>query len=383
MRARRTTAYRASAWAALLVTAAALASGASVARGDKASAALAKYKRPVEQSVDRALAFLAKRQLTGKQAEAYNSRFKGRRDAVDLTGTFLSDARTGNTGVSGLCIMAFLAAGHTPGHGPYGKVIDRGIDYLIRTQQGNGVLVNNASGRASQGPMYAHCIATLTLAEVSGMVSEARQKRLDATLPKALEVILKAQKVRKDPRNAGGWRYQPTSGDSDMSLTGWAIMALRAGRLNGAGVPKEAIGYAVEYILKCRPHGGGDGSFGYQAGSGSKEAMTGAAILCLSLCGEHKNKALLRAGDWLYSRAGHSRGGSHYYYGMYYCSQAMFQLGGKYWERWAAMMYKTMLKEQLIDGSWTKYSGHGPCYGTAMGVLAMTVSYRQLPIYQR
>jgi len=254
----------------------------------------------------------------------------------------------------------------------------------MRTQQANGVMINIATGKASQGPMYAHCIATLTLAEVSGMVSEARQKRLDAALPKALEVILKAQKVRKDRGNAGGWRYKPDSHDSDMSLTGWAIMALRAGRLNGAGVPKEAISYAVEYILKCRPRGGGDGSFGYTAGSGSKEAMTGAAILCLSLCGEHENKALIRAGDWLYARAGHSRGGSHYYYGMYYCSQGMFQLGGKYWEKWAAMMYKTMLKEQQIDGAWTTHnSGHGPCYGTAMGVLAMTVSYRQLPIYQR
>ena len=360
----------------LVIAATVLAPGISAARADKASVALAKFKKPVEQSVDRALSYLAKRQVTQEEA----ARHKGKRKTDDLTGAFGTQLR-GNTGISGLCVMAFLAAGHTPGKGPYGKVIDRGIDYLIRMQQDNGLLVG-VHGRASQGPMYAHCIATLTLLEVSGMVSRERQKRLDAVIPKALEVILKAQKVRKDARNAGGWRYKPDSGDSDMSLTGWAIMALRAGRLNGAAVPKEAIKYAVEYILKCRG-GGGDGSFGYQAGQGGKETMTGAAILCLSLCGEHENKALVRAGDWLYARIGHHRGSPHYYYGMYYCSQGMFQLGGKYWEKWAARMYTTMLKDQSIDGSWSSHSSYGPSYGTAMGVLAMTVSYRQLPIYQR
>jgi len=364
---------------AAVIAAIVLGPGVSAARADKASAALAKYKKPVEQSVDRALSYLAKRQITPTAAAKYN---RSKRKSDDLTGAFGTQSR-GNTGISGLCVMAFLAAGHTPGKGPYGKVIDRGIDYLVRVQQDNGLLVG-VHGRASQGPMYAHCIATLTLLEVSGMVSKERQKRLDVAIPKALEVILKAQKVKKSSRDAGGWRYKPESRDSDMSLTGWAIMALRAGRLNGASVPKEAISYAVDYILRCRsPHRGGDDSFGYQAGSGGKETMTGAAILCLSLCGEHENKALIRAGDWLYARVGQHRSGSHYYYGVYYCSQAMFQLGGKYWEKWAARMYTTMLKDQSIDGSWSAHSGHGPCYGTAMGVLAMTVSYRQLPIYQR
>lgn len=355
----------------------------SAVRADRASAALAKFKRPVEQSVDRALMFLAKHQLAGAAAERINRAYRSRRGFVDITGAFESRMQ-GNTGISGLCVMAFLAVGHTPGHGPYGQIINRGIDYLIRTQQDNGLLTNKSMG-GSHGPMYAHCIATLTLAEVSGMVDKKRQKRIDATLPKALEAILKAQRVRKDARNKGGWRYKIDSRDSDMSLTGWAIMALRAGRLNGAAVPKEAIKAAVEYILRCRAggRGRGDGSFGYQVGQGGKDTMTGAAILCLSLCGEHENKALIPAGEWLYKRINHSRSGSHYYYGVYYCSQAMFQLGGKYWEKWAARMYTFMLKDQAIDGSWTKHSGYGPCYGTAMGVLAMTVSYRQLPIYQR
>ena len=39
-------------------------------------------------------------------------------------------------------------------------------------------------------------------------------------------------------------------------------------------------------------------------------------------------------------------------------------------------------KRSSADGSWPGGRG-GSCYSTAMGVLAMAVSYRQLPIYQR
>ena len=50
-------------------------------------------------------------------------------------------------------------------------------------------------------------------------------------------------------------------------------------------------------------------------------------------------------------------------------------------------MYEMMLKHQARNGSWPAGSGNessaGHAYATAMGVLAMSVSYRQLPIYQR
>ena len=65
----------------------------------------------------------------------------------------------------------------------------------------------------------------------------------------------------------------------------------------------------------------------------------------------------------------------------------MFQLGDRYWERWAVNMYDMMLKYQRKDGSWPQGGSAeaiaGTTYSTAMGVLAMSVSCRQLPIYQR
>jgi hypothetical protein len=95
------------------------------------------------------------------------------------------------------------------------------------------------------GRMYSHNIATLMLSEVSGMVDPERQARIDVVLPRALRIILAAQDVPKGESHAGGWRYKPTSGDSDISLAGWALASLRSSRNNGAPVPKESIEKAV------------------------------------------------------------------------------------------------------------------------------------------
>jgi len=67
----------------------------------------------------------------------------------------------------------------------------------------------------------------------------------------------------------------------------------------------------------------------------------------------------------------------HWHYGLYYCAQGMFQIGGAYWETFAETMYKYLLPRQKADGSF------GSPYQTAMTVLALRVTSRQLPIYQR
>jgi len=348
----------------------------AAASADKASTALDKFKEPVDKAIDKALEFLADRQITNAQAT------KLRKPA--LAGSFNSSMR-GNTGISSLCVMAFLSKGHTPGTGPYGNVINKGLDYILSTSQSNGLLVSpERSGRNGSGPMYAHCIATLLLSEVSGMVSPARQKRIDKALPKALALILSAQRVRKHARNAGGWRYRPDSSDSDLSLTGWALMALRSARLNGAAVPTESIDDAIKYVMRCRTR---DWGFSYQPGGSSSPSRVGVGLLCLELCGrQHGSEVTKRAADYILKRYHGNRhfSGSHAAYAVYYCSQAMFQVGGKQWEKWGDRLYTTLLNIQKKDGSWTlSGSRGGSSYSTAMCVLAMTVSYRQLPIYQR
>ena len=347
------------------------------ASADKASSSLEKFKEPVDKAIDKALVFLAEKQISAAVAA------KARKPL--LAGSFES-RMVGNTGISSLCVMAFLAKGHTPGTGPYGQVINDGIDYILSTSQTNGLLISpEQGGRNGSGPMYAHCIATLLLSEVSGMVSPKRQKRLDQVLPKALALILAAQRVRKQNKDAGGWRYRPTSNDSDLSLTGWALMALRSARLNGAAVPTKSIDDAVKYVMRCRTR---DWGFSYQAYSGgASPSRVGVGLLCLELCGrQHGSEVTKRAADYILRHYHGNRtfGGSHAAYSVYYCSQAMFQVGGKQWEQWGHRLYTTLLNIQKKDGSWAlSGSRGGASYSTAMCVLAMTVSYRQLPIYQR
>jgi len=330
------------------------------AAADAPDAALAKYRQGLDEAVAKALAYLAKNQLED--------------------GSFKSGMK-GNTAVASLSVMAFLAAGHTPGVGPYGSVIDRGIDFVLAHQKENGMLTGPTT---SHGPMYSHCISTLMLSEVSGMVSPERQKALDTALAKALRVILSAQAVKKPENFRGGWRYQPTSPDSDISCTGWALMALRSARNNGANVPAEAIDQAVVFLMRCR---NADGGFAYTPGGGSSTPRAGTGLLCLELCGRHGQPVTVEAGKYILQHLPGQFGGGHFYYGLYYTAQGMFQLGGEAWLQFAEHMYQMLLKFQKDDGSWPQGSSHegkaGLCYSTAMSVLAATVAYRQLPIYQR
>jgi hypothetical protein len=222
------------------------------------------------------------------------------------------------------------------------------------------------------------------LCEVSGMVDAERQKKLDVVLPEALKVILEAQKVKKAPVHQGGWRYHPGSGDSDISCAGWQLMSLRAARHCGAPVPVQAIEQAVEYIERCATP---DGGFSYQPGGAPGFARTGTGVLCLELCGKHHAPKGIAGGEWLLKHPLTTFGGAYFYYGIYYASQAMFQLGDRYWTTFARQLYPIMLKFQAKDGSWPQgaapESTAGASYGTAMSILALTVSYRQLPIYQR
>ena len=284
----------------------------------------------------------------------------------------------GDTGaISALAGMAFLAKGYTPESEKYGETIRKDIDFVLS-------VVNPADGYfgnrfAGQG-MYVHSICTLFLSEVSGMVDPERQAKFDEVLPLAVKLLLDAQNIRKGDRDKGGWRYTPRSNDSDMSCSGWCLMALRSASLNGGQVPKEAIEKAVEYVRKQRNPG--EGSFVYQGGgNGSGRTLTGAGILYLELCGRHNDEMSLKAARYLMRVYKELPGDSNRSYGMYYAAQGLFQLGGENWKVFSDWMYRTWIPRQKPNGSWTEEES--AAYSTSLLVLAFTVPYRQLPIYQR
>lgn len=73
----------------------------------------------VDRSVDRALAWLARRQQPD--------------------GSFPT-ADVGQPGVTSLCLLAFLAKGHVAGPGKYGGPIESGIGYVLGCQKKDAVL---------------------------------------------------------------------------------------------------------------------------------------------------------------------------------------------------------------------------------------------------
>jgi hypothetical protein len=302
--------------------------------------------------------------------------------AQDKTDGCWRDAfRRPNAAVTGLAVMAFLSAGHVPGEGRYGPTVERGVRWLLRKQQANGVIADNG-----EQEMYQHGIATLTLAEVVGMTDIDLGNNVRKGLVKAVAVILKGQRTQGDAR--GGWRYLVVGSDSDISVTGWQIMALRAARNLGCDVPAESIEQAVNYIKRCQDNA--TGGFRYQPGGGLTLACTGTSILALELAGKerHHSHEALRGGAYLIQNPNLPDPRQEYFfYSVYYGSQATFQLGGNYWTVYRPRLHEALLRTQNFSGFWDgparDAKAGGRAYCTALAVLALTVEYRFLPIYQR
>ncbi|MDB5349688.1 MAG: hypothetical protein JWN86_935 [Planctomycetota bacterium] len=287
------------------------------------------------------------------------------------------------TSVTSLAVMAFLSAGHVPNEpGPYREAIERGVRYVLRNQKPNGFLVSNPS----HGPMYCHGISTLMLAEVVGMApSSSLADEIRPALVRAVELILKAQARKKPKDQEGGWRYQPDSIDSDLSVTGWQVMALRAAKSAGCAVSAEPIEKAIAYIKRCAHKDGG--GFAYQAGGGPvNNPRTGTGTLALEICGEHLSPEAVAGAEYLLKHAP-QWSSDYFFYEVYYAPQAMFQVGDKYFRGYYPKLVKVLLDHQDKNGSWLAGGGNdrtgGRVYCTSMAVLALAVEYRYLPIYQR
>jgi hypothetical protein len=299
--------------------------------------------------------------------------------------------------ISALCVMAFLSSGHVPGEGKYGTTIEKGIRFVCNQQQQNGVFAANQFGMTV---MYSHGICTLMVAEVIGLMPDRKQAaELRQRLRAAVQLIRNAQCKRE---GQGGWRYSIQPNDADISVTGWQIMALRAAKNVGCDIPSSTIDRAVEYIKNSQDRF--SGGYAYTLRGNITRACTAASVLSMELCAkEYHNSAEAKAAGAYLDNSVKSeaefglrqrqafRNQPHFFYGVYYTSQACFQLGGKLWEWYREYLHWLLLhpdaNAQRPGGFWPGVSGDdnnaGVNYSTSMAVLALTVEYRFLPIYQR
>lgn len=293
--------------------------------------------------------------------------------------------------MTALAVMALSAVGNqATDPTPEGETLRKALDYLLASerQRDNGYFGSDGSR------MYGHGIVTLTMAELLDMgVSPEQDARIRQRLRKGVDLILWSQdrKERNNEREFGGWRYEPDSRDSDLSVTIWQLMALRASKNAGLDVPREAIEKAVQYLKKCykADSKGKDrvgGACGYQPGNNQSYAAGAAGLLALQVCGLYESDEVQGSADWLKSKK-LEWDGRYFLYGTYYYAQGMYQKGGEYATHARREVETILLAKQKDDGSWRAQHGEehnaGCVYGTSMAVLSLCVKYHYLPIYQR
>ena len=296
--------------------------------------------------------------------------------------------------MTALAIMAMASIGTEPvAVNPAGRAMYRAIEFVLdkRNQDMEGYFGSRDGSR-----MYGHGIITLMLTEVLGMGATPEQnERIHRALNDAIKLILAAQKVSKAEKLKGGWRYTPTSRDSDLSVSVWQLMALRSAKNDGLDVPGEAIEDALKYLRYSyaspidrdgKPRETVTG-FSYTPGTYHPSfTMSAAGLLAMQVCGQYDSPLVKGASDWLFE---HPPKDSErfFFYGIYYYAQGMHQAGGKYAERADGLVPEILLPMQRTDGAWLARGGEernvGATYATALSLLSMSVRYHYLPIYQR
>ena len=279
-----------------------------------------------------------------------------------------------DVGVTSLCGMAYLGAGHTPNRGRYGKVVARALDYVLScVREEDGYITSNGSR------MYSHAFATMFLAEAHGTSPRADHR---IKLKRAVNLIISSQ------NKEGGWRYQPIPVDADLSVTVSTLQALRAARNTGIAVPLDTIERAMNYVKRCARVRG----FSYQAAADYQMndtrisyPLSAAGVVALYSAGEYDSKEVRSGLSFLSMASNRLRiGRYHYFYGHYYASQAMYLSELKHqggFREYYARIRDEILDERKDDGGWTDDVGR--TYATAMAIIVLQMPCEILPLFQK
>lgn len=296
--------------------------------------------------------------------------------------------------MTSLAIMAMASVGTEPSDdSEAGRAMQRAIDFVLddRNRDMEGYFGGRDGSR-----MYGHGITTLMLTEILGMGASTEQNaKIHTALGEAIDLILAAQKVSKSDMLQGGWRYTPSSRDSDLSVSVWQLMALRSAKNDGLDVPGEAIDKALQYLRHSyaspierdgTPRDKISG-FSYTPGTHHPSfTMSAAGLLAMQVCGQYDSPLVKGASEWLLQHPPKPNE-RFFFYGVYYYAQGMHQAGGKYAERADELVPELLLPMQGTQGAWLARGGEernvGAVYATALSILSLSVRYHYLPIYQR
>jgi hypothetical protein len=285
-------------------------------------------------------------------------------------------------GVSALCTLAFLAAGNSPGRGPYGAVVERGVDYLLlhtdlaAESPTRGYITAQGDGLSRT---HGHGYATLVLAETYGMSKTEERLRL--------ALVAAVKRIEKSQGAEGGWYYDPTPAAAhEGSVTICLVQALRAARDAGIQVSAEVIRRAEDYVRRLQLD---NGRFCYTLGDAGRTTigLTAAGIATLNAAGRYDDKSVRAGIDAIWTALGLRAEGNdpieHPEYERLYVAQAFWQLSDtSHFQRWFEPERARLLRTQERDGSWkgTRFSS---AYATAVHCLVLSLPDTTLPIFQR
>lgn len=355
-----------------------------------ATAATAQSPKPelispqVKAAVDKAVGWLMRQQKTSGHIVDEKSDSKPKR----------GDLPSHSAAMTSLALMGLASVGHMPDDpSPEGQACGKALRFIV---EGIEPDENGYLGRSDRSRMYGHGIITLMLAEMIGHApDEITDKRMHSMIEGAIKLILRSQQVPKSEANRGGWRYEPSSSDSDISVSVWQVMALRAAKNAGFDVPKEAIDNAVAYIKRSyrveRDSNGNpktdNAAFSYEPYGGRQTfSTTAAGLLSLQVCGQYEAPEVLGSANWLL-KSPPEINEPWFFYGCYYYAQGMYQRGGDHAATARQKTEQTLIAAQGNDGSWYPRNGNeksaGAVYATSLALLSLSVHHHFLPIYQK
>ncbi len=322
-----------------------------------------------EDAVQSGLAWLARNQLKDGSWSMMGPYSGGVRDMDE-----------NKAAATAMALLAFQGAGNTHKTGKWQGNVTRGWAWLIEQQMPSGSFFR-------EGPFNHHFYTdgqcTIALCELLGMSKDQRYRE---PAERAVQYLLKSQSP------LGGWRYSPNS-DSDVSVTGWIVMALQSARMAGLEVPQAHFNEVMRYLDSIASHGGA--RYPYQAGRESTLAMTAEAILCRQYIGwPRDDPRMIAALDWVTEAPNLiSYGPDRNVYYWYYATQACHHMEGAHWKRWNEVMREAVPRAQVQRGreagSWDPSTTDpfevraGRLYTTCLSIYMLQVYYRHLPIYSK
>lgn len=338
----------------------------------------------VKNAVEKAVAWLVKQQKPAGFIVDEKTDAKPKR----------GDLPAQSAAITSLALMGLASVGHMPNDPtPEGQACGRALKYVVDGVEPDE---NGYLARSDRSRMYGHGIISLMMAEMIGHApDEATDKRLRSQLKGAIQLIIRSQQVPKTEANRGGWRYEPGSTDSDISVSVWQVMALRAAKDAGFDVPKEYIDNAVAYIKRsyaverdARGVPKSDSApFTYTVYDNRKTfSTTAAGLLSLQVCGQYDAPEVHGSANFLLKTTPEITE-PWFFYGCYYYAQGMYQKGGDHAATARQKTEQTLIAAQANDGSWHPRNGNeksqGAVYATSLALLSLSVHHHFLPIYQK